>query len=370
MLVKPILNFTAKYTENIIGIGVRNYVKPKTIANLKYAPELARDTLQILNETPLTKTFIQSLRKVKGKDKVDTLRLIKDSVLRKMGYKHPELLKLKSDSIEFTLAEKLGAAGGYSSELGNIYLSQKVLNLTQEQQIAFLYHELDHMDKYVKLYKSVGENKFQAAIDKSRQNNTFLKNLLGIKEDLKSDINLDFYRKMSSDIDISKFNSHKWHKAVQEYHPISPKLTEQYKYFNNPLEISAYGAEAIVKSALGLPSKTARDLFPKNFKSMVNKLSAQGIKNADEQEEIFARISPVAFWKNIDNKTGQIYLKSINGLEVTPDETKYMDEMINKISGDKKYSSAEFTQQVWRQVESFIDRRILTPEALMAHFGK
>lgn len=370
MFIKPISNLVTKYADDVIGLGVRNLSKPKTFTGIRYTPELARDTLQILNETPLSKTFMKSLTKVKGKDNIDTLSTIKNSILRKMGYKHPEILELKSDTIEFTLAENLGAAGGYSSELGNIYLSKKVLNLTQEEQIAFLYHELDHMDKYVKLYKAVGENKFQAAIDKSRQNNTFLKNLLGIKGDLKSDINLDFYRKMSSDIDISKFDNHKWHKAIQEYQPITPKLTDQYKYFNNPLEISAYETESIVKNALGLPTKTARDLFPKNFKSIMSKLSDQGVKNTDEQEKILARISPAAFWKNIDSKTCQIYLKRINGMEVTPDEKKYMDEMISKITNDKKYNSADFIQQVWKQVESFIDHKLLTPEDLIGQFNK
>ena len=52
MLVKPIMNLATKYTDDIVGLGVRKWTKPVNINGLKLAT------------SPITDSFSSSLKKV------------------------------------------------------------------------------------------------------------------------------------------------------------------------------------------------------------------------------------------------------------------------------------------------------------------
>ena len=44
MVVKPIINLATKYTDDIVGLGVRKWTKPTTFEGLSYAEEIIGDT--------------------------------------------------------------------------------------------------------------------------------------------------------------------------------------------------------------------------------------------------------------------------------------------------------------------------------------
>ena len=47
MVIKPILNLTTKYTDDIVGFGVRKWTKPTNLEGLRFAPETIGDTLKL-----------------------------------------------------------------------------------------------------------------------------------------------------------------------------------------------------------------------------------------------------------------------------------------------------------------------------------
>ena len=49
MVVKPIINLATKYTDDIVGFGVRKWIKPTNIEGLHFAPEAIGDTISIQN---------------------------------------------------------------------------------------------------------------------------------------------------------------------------------------------------------------------------------------------------------------------------------------------------------------------------------
>ena len=137
-------------------------------------------------------------------------------------------------------------------------------------------------------------------------------------------INCNFYRKMSEGINIQGFHINKWSKAVREYSGTTPNYCDKYKYFNNPLEISAYNLESKIKEILGLPVETARDMFPKNYTSMIEALKSQGVTDIKEQECIIQNTINLCHLKNIDDKLAKLYFKKIKGIELTSEELSYI----------------------------------------------
>lgn len=83
-------------------------------------------------------------------------------------------------------------------------------------------------------------------------------------------VNNDFYRRMGEGIDIQDFDVKKWSKAVREYSGMTPRYCDQYKYYNNPLDVSAYNLESKINKILGLPIESPRDLFSKNYTSIID----------------------------------------------------------------------------------------------------
>ena len=337
------------------------------IDGLHYSPGFPCDTFQITNNFYLSETFIKSLTKIKGKDNIDTARKIKDSILYRMGYKNPEYLKLGKNHLSSVFSEQLEIGGNYNAERGEILLAQKILDLPKEELIPFLYHELDHMDKFVKLYKGIGEESFYTLISKMNKESFFAKVLAKKGFSYNTTINFDFYKNMSQNIDISDFNIKKWHKAVSEYPGLSPLLSDKYKYVNNPLEVSAYNVQSKVQKILGLPTETARDAFPQNYKTMISKLKNQGITSVKEQEKIIEHIYTICGMKNMDDKLIGLYSKKINGIELTSEEWEYINKVISKAKSDKKYSSVDFIQKCYLETESYIDKKLLTEKEIIEH---
>ena len=52
MGIKPIINLATKYTDDVIGIGVRKWTKPTNLEGLRLAPKITKDTVHISQNCP------------------------------------------------------------------------------------------------------------------------------------------------------------------------------------------------------------------------------------------------------------------------------------------------------------------------------
>lgn len=339
-------------------------IKPDELPKvLHFSPNLTGDTIKLSNTSYISDSFVKSLTKIKGKDSSDTAKQIINTILKKMGYKHPENLNVGIDSLEFKLSKRLGCSAGFSPEQGSLYLSQEIINLPIEQQISMFYHELDHMDKFVKLYKSVGEKRFQEILIESSEHSPLYDTLVKKGLYVKPTINNDFYKKMSNEIDIQDFDVNTWSKAVREYCGMTPRYCDQYKYYNNPLEISAYNLESKINRILGIPIETLRDAFPKNYKSMIDSLKRQGITDELKQEKIIQDTINTCQLKFMDKRLMELYRKKINGQEITSEDLKSIEQICSKFEKEMKSDirkGINFVQEACAEAERYINKGLLT----------
>ena len=345
--------------------------KPQYLTNikgLKYSRNLPCDTAKFTEITYTSEQFVKSLTKIKGKDNLDTVNIVKNTILRKMGYKNSELLKLDIDASSFELQKKLGATGSFNMQLGKLDFGKNFLNLPIEQQIVLLYHELDHMDKFVKLYKAIGGKKFENLIIEAQKNSPIYKAMVKRFGPCETPVNLEFYKQMSEELNIQSFDVKKWSKAVKEYSGLTPNYYDKYKYYCNPLEDSAHNLQSKIQKILGLPVETARDLFPKNYTKMIDLLKRHGITDLQEQEKIIQQAIFICNSKLIDERLGKLALKHLNGVKLTPNEFELMEKIsLNFAENNIKTVSqnVDFTQKVCTDVEKYFSKGLFTPEEII-----
>ena len=158
--INPIISKGLNLADDIGGQSVRNWKKTKTFKGLRFAPHATADVFKASSNIDyLSADFIKSLLKIEGNTKIETATMIKDEILKAMKYKKPSTLIL-------TESPKLEAPASFILAEGKIGFRQKLDPDTKEMLIAVLYHELDHMDKFVKLYKALGEEAFETLIKK------------------------------------------------------------------------------------------------------------------------------------------------------------------------------------------------------------
>ena len=122
----------------------------------KPVTELTDSTSRFIRvDKSLNPEFLKGLLKIEGKTPLDTYTKIKDEILKAMGFKHPEALKVSLTNSEDAIAE-------FMFKSGEIHICDT--KLPKEEIIATLRHELDHMEKFVKIYKSSGKETFAKAI--------------------------------------------------------------------------------------------------------------------------------------------------------------------------------------------------------------
>lgn len=345
--------------------------KPQCLTNikgLKYARNLKCDTAQFAQNTHLSEPFVKSLIEIKGKDNLDTAIIIKDKILKKMGYKNPELLKCDIDSLSFEMSKKLGATGGYNYTLGKLDFSEAFLNLPIENQISLLYHELDHMDKFVKLYKAVGGKYFKNLSKEAQKNSPIYEAAIKKFGSIDAPINFDFYEQMSKELNIQGFDVKKWSKAFKEYGYYTPNYNEQYRYYFNPFEESAYNLQSKIQKILGLPAETSRDLFPKNYNKMINLLKEYGITDFKEQETIIKKAEYICKLINIDDRLGKFALRLLNGTKLTSKETDFLEKTCLDFAEKNIKTTSQnvnFTQKVFADVETYFRKGLFTPEEIV-----
>lgn len=321
MLAKQISNIAN--SNNIRSLGINKWSNPAEFNGIKLKYCNSKDSIYFTELSHLSESFIKSLTEIKGENPLNTVIKIKDAILKKMGYQSRSALKIEMEPQSFERAKKEGAGGGFNPEKANIAFIQDVLNYPIENQIAWLYHELDHLDKFVKLYKSVGKRNFDNFIHYLKAQ--VVKAHYG-ENNYKIDTytNFDIYRKLAKGIDISNFDEKKWTEAILEYPPGSKNYSQLYSYYNNPLEQSAYDIEGIVLQTLGLNTKTPKDTFPNNYKNIQIALEKQGIKDLKTQDEIFKIVHGFTLVGKLDIKLLKICQKLKNGLDVSTKEKKIL----------------------------------------------
>ena len=191
-------------------------------------------------------------------------KIVKDELLKAMGYKHPDLLKL------FFVARGDNPAA-YMPIDGVIKIRED--SLDEEEIISILRHELEHFNQDMKIYKAVGKEKFcEANLNILRQKYSDV-----TMANVKAMFNEHFYETMSKYACIKNFDSEKYYKALWKYPIQSDSFSINYKYYNNLLEKDAYAVEKKVLKALGREPVVAADFFPTNYKKMLGLLKNSGI---------------------------------------------------------------------------------------------
>lgn len=353
------LSLAQKTSVWVKNAGKTNALQSKPInltklRNVHLAPNLAFDTIQLTNNSYISESFVKSLTQMKGKDSIETATLIKNAILKKMGYKNPELLKLEKTSF---FSEMRGLAAGWCNESGKMMLGDYVLNSPiKEQLIPVLYHELDHMDKFIKLYKATGEKKYYEILAES----------IGKKRTPK--INFDFFKKMSEDVDITDFDVNKYIEATRKYEGAGLRFSQQYKYFNNPFEVSAYDLESKIRNILKNSTPLPRDVFPKNYISLVDALKKQGITDPLKQDETLLYITDICKVKHIDKNLLSPYRNMIKET-ATPEETERVMKVLEEIIQNPKEFVPKL-QKAYLDAEAYINEGLLTVDDIVNHLSK
>lgn len=121
------LSLVKKTSAWVKAAGKTSILQTKPINPTKLQSLVACDTVQLSNTSYLSDSFVKSLTQIKGKDSSDTAKQVINSILKKIGYKHPEALKVEIDSFEFRLANKLGSAAVSILNRGNYTYLKKLL---------------------------------------------------------------------------------------------------------------------------------------------------------------------------------------------------------------------------------------------------
>lgn len=353
------LSLAQKTSVWVKNVGKTNILQSKPInltklQNSHLAPDLAFDTIQLTNNSYISESFVKSLTQMKGKDNIETATLIKNAILKKMGYKNPELLKLEKASF---FSEMRGMAAGWCNESGKMILGDYVLNSPiKDQLIPTLYHELDHMDKFIKLYKATGEKKYYEILAEN------------IGKERNPKINFDFFKKMSEDVDITDFDVNKYINAARKYETAGPRFSQQYKYFNNPFEVSAYDLESKIRNILKTSTLSPTDVFPKNYISLVDALKKQDITDVLKQDETLLHIIEICKMKYIDKNLLLSYRNVINQT-ATPEETERVMKVFKEIMQNPKEFVPKL-QKAYLDAEACINEGLLTVDDIVNHLSK
>lgn len=351
MVVKPIINIATKYTDDIVGSGVRKWAKPTSFEGLRLAPQATCDVFKASGvKDYLSADFIKSLLNIKGKTQIETATLIKDEILTAMNYKNPGALKIVENPL-------LRGSGSFNSVTGKISFSQ--IPESKEDLIALLYHELDHMDKFVKLYKAKGASAFEDLLK------------LNLKRgDLKSfNLNSDFYETMAKDVSLDGFNVNRYQRAVSKYRKFDlDELYDQFLYYQNPLEKDAYALQKKVLRTLGKEDIVVADTFPKSYsmvaRTLIKNPGKMNLENGDV-EDCLEGLYKLARLKCIEQTPDVIKLQSLisktlkNGYNIgkgglSSAEKEWIFETYNKTIGNKELK--EMGQKPSELVQSWLEQ--------------
>lgn len=320
------------------------------LTGLRFAPNAIGDTCKIKADRTLCPKFLEELMQIEEKTDLLFATKVKDRMLQVMGYRHPEKLKVFSAKnlnnniymMNFDYA---------TCELG---LSESMLAFaSKEGKIALIRHELDHFDKGMKVYRSVGKEKYLEAL-RVRFGNSEMK----LREDV-----LDL---MSKDANIENFDAipylESWlhPKTVQVKGPKDINaLRNTLFYATEPFETSAYDIQKKILQALKQNDLVYPDVYGKPLQNVLDKLAKTGVSE-EKQMEIFTELVDAFVYTYSSNP--EILMKSYRNIQ----KGIFSDEVKNVLATFPKYFSLEMTQKMMLQINSWLDKGVYSIEDVLA----
>lgn len=300
--------------------------------------------------------FLRKLLKIEGKTDLETYSMIKDEILKAMGFKHPEALKI--------IFSKSTAQSEYVFTLGQIKLCSGE-GETKERLIASIRHELEHMLQSVKIYKAKGKESFAEAMLARQKSNGIVPN--ETVEDVIKRMKLEFFETMEKDVSIEGFDVERYYKALCEGIADDGSLGAGYKYYSNLLEKDAYLCTRKVLRALGQNSTIIADIFPANYKNLLELLKNKGIhehwyEDILNELVIFARIKEAETPENF-KKFLKICKDGKKGVKLTQQDQTWALKRMKKIKNlnllEKMGQKPSLQVETWLKENKFTIEDIL-----------
>ena len=291
--------------------------------NIRYATEHVNDF--IISDRSMNPVFLKSLLKIKGKNVLETCTEIKNKILSAIGYPEP-------DELPFITGFK--GDMGYNPLEGNLLINTDI-KVSKDLFIAAIRHELDHMEKFIKLYKALGEEEFtKMQYEAIKRLNPQVKLKI---EHIKDLFNKNFYESMSKYVSLEGFDSEKYKSAVINYQPdFFGSWSQRHAYYNNPMEYDAYEISSKVQGILGLSSKTAASSFSE-YNTYLNNFMKKGgvpedkwISNIDDMMFLYL-VKYVEDQPDNIKKTMNIYFKMMDKKLNNPDDINFLQCVVDKM---------------------------------------
>ena len=353
------------YPNNIYSFGTKPVTSPAFTAR-RLLTEPIVDTCCFTHvDKSLSPKLLKSLAAA-GKGNINlTMKVakMKDVLLRAMGYKHPEELKI--------VFRSKGSPMSYSPELGQIVITNGQYSV--EYFIAALRHELEHMDQFVKIYKTKGKDVFLKSLIHLFQKNNPNKTKPDI-EKVRNSFNSKFYEIMAKDVSVEDFDAEKYYRAMLGYKGSSDGLSNAYRYHNNLLEKDAYDVTRKVLKALGKDPVVSSDVMPVNYKTLIKLLNDNGIAQQyhDGQLGMLHSIAEVKIIETPENykRFVKIWDDFADGTELSAEDKAWFDGMFVRINAP--YSNESITskairicQDCYKQVELWLRKGLYCPKAIL-----
>ncbi len=309
-LAKRTANFVKTCGKESILATKPQALKGLQIEGLRLTAPIRTDVCTFAKDSSLAPELLDDLLKIKG-SQAEKVGQIKDRFLRAMGYKNPELVKL---------GNKVGN-GSLAFDFMSGCLSVRQTEFPIETLVAFVRHELDHLDKFAKLVKAEGVDTAEIALKTG---------IFKYVSKIDKSFDRDFWLKMSKDADITNFNTKKYIEALENYRydvTNGAQSTSAYHLYNgwhsycaNELEKSAYAIQKKVLKIYGVDDTTAYDFYGESF-GRIKKL----LMKLNENRNVY---EPKGFLGN--TTFDELYCYSIARTEpLGVEHLKYVREVLN-----------------------------------------
>ena len=264
--------------------------KLNTANNIKSNNELVQTTGNAFTTYPISFHAAQIHQYSKGSTpKVAShLKALNGSLDEKLVKAKDIILKdigLPSNLVE-CVDQDLGGKGyaAYSAPLGKVIFDKKFCQkpdseFSDKAVMCILRHELDHMEVFTKLYKTLGGEEFEKLI----------KPLYSNEQGEMPKVNHEFYKEMSKHVNIDNFNANKYIDAINNYYMASlgdshyKNFTDIIKNFDNALENSARDKQYELESLMGVT--TLKDFYSMidETKALINELKKKNPQISEQE---------------------------------------------------------------------------------------
>ena len=294
---------TTKYTKMLgkLSILETKPISRVNVSGLKYSA-LNQDICKFVSDRSLCPSFLDKLKTVQGSGK-EKVEYITKEILNKMGYK--STIKIAEENFSNS-----SSYAGIIFGNGEMRISKKCYDLSNEELVSLIRHELDHVDKYAKTIKNEGLEK--------------VVNAFGGRCEYMSQEAKDIWLKFANETNSVGFDSKKYLQAIKDYK--SPELMTFknlfqkffgfHIYCTNPLEESAYKIQKQVAGYYNIKDLTIYDVYAERIgkiKDVLLKHSQnkdvtipKGFKGASSFDELYC------YAKVLQEKDGVQILKNKN----------------------------------------------------------